>query len=220
MSERFFYAELNEENVCIGLIETDVAPEEISEGFVQVDSMDESLLFSIYNPDTGEWEKAEPPTPEPAETQLDRIEQEVKKSNDVLRQEGQAEMAQRAAFAMKLCAEPPVYAGLFKDAYPEWIADGEKEETGHISVYNGTVYQCNVSAQRIQEYAPDKATNNYNPYPEPDIDGIYPYVYGMGVIKDMLVRDNDKVYRCILETDKPYKLIYAPADVPAVFVEV
>lgn len=88
MNERFFYAELNEENVCIGLIETDVTPEEISEGFVQIDSMDESLLFSAYNPDTGEWDKPEPPTPEPAETQLDRIEQEVKKSNDVLRQEG------------------------------------------------------------------------------------------------------------------------------------
>lgn len=88
MSERFFYAELNEENVCIGLIETDVTPEEISEGFVQVDSMDESLLFSVYNADTGEWTKPEPPTPEPAETQLDRIEQEVKKSNDALRQEG------------------------------------------------------------------------------------------------------------------------------------
>ena len=88
MNERFFYAELNEENVCIGLIETDVTPEEISEGFVQIDSMDESLLFSAYNPDTGEWDKPEPPTPEPAETQLDRMEAALQKNYAQAQQEG------------------------------------------------------------------------------------------------------------------------------------
>ena len=71
--------------------------------------------------------------------------------------------------------------------------------------------------QKAVEYAPDIATNNYNPYPEPDADGVYPYVYGMGVIKGMRVREDGVVYCCILETESPYKLIYPPSAVPALF---
>lgn len=150
-------------------------------------------------------------------TQLDRIEKIVTEKNEELKKEGEEKLAKIAAAALSLTEEKPVYLGLFKAAYPEWVADGETEETGHVSVYNGIVYQCNVTIQRIPEYAPDKATNNYNPYPTPDEKGIYSYVYGMGVIKGMLIRDDGIVYRCVLETDKPYKLVYPPKDVPALF---
>ncbi len=70
------------------------------------------------------------------------------------------------------------------------------------------------------QWAPDIATNNYNPYPEPDADGVYPYIYGMGIKKDMLVRDDGVVYRCILNTGEgDYKLLYAPSTVPALFTK-
>lgn len=116
-------------------------------------------------------------------------------------------------------AEMAKQVAVFSDGYPEWVADGGMEETGHISFYpkTGMAYMCANSIQRFEHYTPDVATNNYNPYPVPDENGVYPYVCGMTVWKDMLVRDTDEIiYRCILSSGT-YKLIYEPKDVPSIF---
>lgn len=116
-------------------------------------------------------------------------------------------------------AEVAQNVAVFTEGYPEWVADGGTEETGHISFYpaTGMAYLCANAIQRIAEYAPDIATNNYNPYPEPNDAGVYPYVWGMTVWPDMLVRDTDGViYRCILPSGT-YKLVYEPKDVPSIF---
>ena len=110
--------------------------------------------------------------------------------------------------------------GIFRPGYPQWVPDGGTEAVGHMCQYQGMAYRCIVDTQRIEVYAPDIATNNYNPYPEPDADGVFPYVYGMGIKKDMLVRDDGAVYRCILNTGEgDYKLLYAPSAVPALFTK-
>lgn len=78
---RYAYAEINEQNICIGLTESGLSPEEVTDArFIPIDSIDESLLLATYHPDTGEWTQAEqPPAPEPEPTQLDRIESDVDK---------------------------------------------------------------------------------------------------------------------------------------------
>ena len=86
------------------------------------------------------------------------------------------------------------------------------------NLLKNTTYGLNALKSEITVVK--NATNNYNPYPEPDADGVYPYIYGMGVKKDMLVRDDGAVYRCILNTGEgDYKLLYAPSTVPALFTK-
>ena len=114
-------------------------------------------------------------------------------------------------------ANPDPEIGYFSDAYPEWVADNGLEETNHISRYNGVVYQCINAIQRYAHYAPDIATNNYNPYPEPDKDGVYPYVYGMGVKVGMKEKYNGVVYVAI---QAMVKQINPPSELPAIFQEV
>lgn len=116
-------------------------------------------------------------------------------------------------------AEVAQKVAVFAEGYPEWVADGGLEEAGHISFYPGTgmAYMCANAIQRFEHYTPDVATNNYNPYPEPNDAGVYPYVWGMTVWTDMLVRDTDgTIYRCILPSGT-YKLVYEPKDVPSIF---
>lgn len=110
---------------------------------------------------------------------------------------------------------------VFKKAYPEWIADGGTEEVNHITYYPKTdmAYICIGAAQRIAVYAPDLATNNYCPYPEPDENGVYPYIYGMLVWGGMKVRYEGTVYNCILADGSKYKLVYTPDQVPSVLTK-
>lgn len=115
--------------------------------------------------------------------------------------------------------EVAAQVSVFAEGYPGWVADGGLEETGHISFYPKTnmAYLCYNAIQRYEQYAPDIATNNYNPYPQADADGVYPYVYGMTVWPDMRVRDNRGIiYRCIL-ANGTYKLMYEPSEVPSIF---
>lgn len=114
-------------------------------------------------------------------------------------------------------SNPDPEIGYFSDGYPEWVADDGLEETNHISRYNGVVYQCINAIQRYAHYAPDIATNNYNPYPEPDKDGVFPYVYGMGVKVGMKEKYNGVVYVAIQAMTKQ---INPPSELPAIFQEV
>lgn len=114
-------------------------------------------------------------------------------------------------------ANPDPEIGYFSDGYPECVADNGLEETNHIRRYNGVVYQCINAIQRYAHYAPDIATNNYNPYPEPDKDGVYPYVYGMGVKVGMKEKYNGITYVAIQAMTKQ---INPPSELPAIFQEV
>lgn len=114
-------------------------------------------------------------------------------------------------------ANPDPEIAYFADGYPEWVADNGLEETNHISRYKGVVYQCINAIQRYAHYTPDVATNNYNPYPEPDKDGVFPYVYGMGVKVGMKEKYNGVVYVAIQAMTKQ---INPPSELPAIFQEV
>ena len=63
------------------------------------------------------------------------------------------------------------------------------------------------------------ATNNHCPYPEPDENGVYPYIYGMLVWGGMKVRYEGTVYNCILADGSKYKLVYTPDQVPSVLTK-
>lgn len=89
------------------------------------------------------------------------------------------------------------------------------KKTGHLSRYKGIVYKCINDIYRYETYAPDLATNNYNPYPEPDSDGVFPYVYGMGIEIGMKIKGNDgNIYEAIQAMTKQ---INPPEELPAIF---
>lgn len=91
-------------------------------------------------------------------------------------------------------------AGIFKTSYDKWVADDGLEKAGHISYYEETdmAYKCRTNIYRTKEYAPNIATNNYAPLPEPDRNGVYPYVYNMDTEIGMLVYDetDGNIYEC------------------------
>lgn len=86
------------------------------------------------------------------------------------------------------------------------------------------VYVKQPTLTSLDIYPPFSAGTEalYGSRPKPDTDGIYPYVYNMGIYEGMLVRDDDGVlYRSITGTyEKPTELLYHPKDVPALMVKV
>lgn len=126
-----------------------------------------------------------------------------------------------AAEKIKEAGDTAADIGKFRGFYDEWTADGGTQAAGSICEYEGKVYVCDVATQRIRGYEPATLLQtNYSLRPEPDAAGIYPYTWGMAVMKGMRVRENGVVYKCILETgDKHYKLIYPPSAVAALFTK-
>lgn len=123
-----------------------------------------------------------------------------------------------AGAEMALCAEVlPATAGIFTECFERWQPDGEIQKKGDVLQYQGMTYQCINDIQRFENFSPDIATNNYNPYPKPDENGIFHYVYGMGVSVGMLVRENDKIYKAVQNMTKQ---INPPSALPAIFQEV
>ena len=153
------------------------------------------------------------------QTGVDGLKEE--KSAKVELEKAQKAGATAMQMAVKAGADVTEQISVFKKAYPEWMADGGTEEVDHISYYPKTdmVYICIGAAQRIAVYAPDLATNNYCPYPEPDENGVYPYIYGMLVWGGMKVKYEGTEYRCILADGSKYKLVYTPDAVPSVFTK-
>lgn len=108
----------------------------------------------------------------------------------------------------------------FTQGYPEWVADEGIEPLYSVKYYPATkmAYICIALINRYAHYTPDVATNNYCPFPEPDADGIYPYVYGMLVWPGMKLAYEGATYKCILPAGT-YKLVYTPDTVPSVLVK-
>lgn len=126
-----------------------------------------------------------------------------------------------AAEKIKEAGDTAADIGKFRGFFDKWEADNSTQKAGTICEYDGKVYVCDVDTQRINGYEPATLLQtNYSLRPEPDAQGVYPYIWGMAVMKGMRVRENGVVYQCILETgDKHYKLIYAPSAVPALMVK-
>lgn len=118
----------------------------------------------------------------------------------------------------------PPTAGLFSKEFPKWQPDKQYKQN-ELFVYNevsGYVKQPRLISQI--EYEPFTVGTEalYGARPKPDSDGVYPYVYNMGIYAGILVRGNDgNVYRSKTGTyDTPTELLYEPKDVPAMLERV
>lgn len=215
-------------NVVIDMKESETAPyypPDIDGNTVYaVETTGETETGMYYHEDTGifDWEF---PEPETEETQLDRIEKQLNKSFDEIRAEGAAaasvnlmavgaEMTKAMATAKM---DVPATAGTFAEEWDEWTADEKTADAKSLWKYKGVGYQARTEIQKIDVYAPDKATNNYAVRPIPDVNGIYPGMINMDVSIDMKVRDweDGKVYICY--ANPITSLQWAPHNVPASF---
>lgn len=119
--------------------------------------------------------------------------------------------------AIEMDVELSPSIGIFTEAFPEWKADDRMQTTGSICKYKGIAYQCKKEIQRSREMSPDKAADYYHPFPEPDKDGNYPYVYGMKVREGMRIKDpNGKKYKAMESIEKMQN---PPSEMTEVFRE-
>lgn len=125
-----------------------------------------------------------------------------------------AELTEAIAAAQ---ADVPATAGTFAEGWKEWTADGETAAAKSLWLYKGTGYQARTAIQKIDNYAPDLATNNYAVRPIPDAKGIYPAVLNMDVSIGMKLRDAEdgKVYECY--ANPITSLQWQPHEVPSSF---
>lgn len=108
--------------------------------------------------------------------------------------------------------------GIFTEAFPEWKNDGKIQAAGSICKYQKIAYLCRRAVVREEYFRPDKATQYYHPFPEPDEDGIYPYTYGMSVIEGMKVRDpNGKKYKAFQAIQEQ---LNPPSELSSAFMEI
>lgn len=117
----------------------------------------------------------------------------------------------------------PPTAGLFEKSFPLWEADKEYKENDLFS-YNGCVGYVKQPSLTSQEIYPPFSTGTeslYGARPKPDTDGVYPYVYNMGIFEGMRVRGNDGfIYKSISGTyENPTELLYPPEEAPSLFVK-
>lgn len=117
----------------------------------------------------------------------------------------------------------PPTAGLFEKSFPLWEADKEYKKNDLFS-YNGCVGYVKQPSLTSQEIYPPFSTGTeslYGARPKPDTDGIYPYVYNMGIFEGMRVRGNDGlIYKSISGTyENPTELLYPPEEASSLFVE-
>lgn len=182
----------------------------------------------VYDSETGSVREPVIPEPEPEPsqpTQLDRIETAMNHTLDEIRAEGAAAasvqlLAVGAELTEALAAakmDVPATAGTFAGSWKEWTADGQTATAKSLWQYQGIGYQARTDIQKIEVYAPDKATNNYAVRPIPDANGIFPGMLNMDVSIGMKVRDweDGKVYLCY--ANPITSLQWAPHSVPASF---
>ena len=182
-------------------------PDAYGNEVTSVECSDDVTVGMIYDAETGSFSEYEPPEPEPTKkTQLDRIEEQLNKSFDEIRAEGAesasvqllavgAELTEALAAAKM---DVPATAGTFAGSWKEWTADGQTATAKSLWQYQGIGYQARTDIQKIEVYAPDKATNNYAVRPIPDANGIFPGMINMDVSIGMKVRDweDGQVYIC------------------------
>lgn len=122
-------------------------------------------------------------------------------------------------------SNPPMAdSGVFASGVEEWKPDTEYKLNDLFS-YDGNMGYVKQPTLTSQELYPPFSVGTealYGARPKPDTDGIYPYVYNMGIYEGMLVRDDDGVLYCSITgtQEKPTELLYHPKDVPAMMEKV
>ena len=108
---------------------------------------------------------------------------------------------------------------VFTAGAKEWVADNGTQAAKTYVEYKGMLYYVAAATQRFEQYNPETATNNYWVIPRP-VAGVFPYVSGMMVIKEMQVLDpNGKTYLCTLQSGE-YKLVNPPSEAASIFTEI
>ena len=135
-----------------------------------------------------------------------------------------AGIMQVKAYCTATSNPPMADSGVFASGVDEWKA-GVEYKLNDLFTYQGNMgYVKQPTLTSLDVYPPFSVGTEalYGARPKPDADGIYPYVYNMGIYEGMLVRDDDGfVYRSITGTqERPTELLYHPKDVPALLVKV
>ena len=166
--------------------------------------------------------------PEEISEQLANVLDEFSRTVVVLKEENTsmqtAGVAQIKAYCEATSNAPMADVGVFASGVDEWKA-GVEYKLNDLFTYQGNMgYVKQPTLTSLDVYPPFSTGTEalYGARPKPDADGIYPYVYNMGIYKGMLVRDDDGVlYRSIIGTqERPTELLYHPKDVPTLLEKV
>lgn len=119
---------------------------------------------------------------------------------------------------------PTADSGVFASGVEEWKPNTEYK-LNDLFTYQGNMgYVKQPTLTSLGVYPPFSVGTEalYGARPKPDADGVYPYVYNMGIYEGMLVRDDDGVlYRSITGTqERPTELLYHPKYVPTLLEKV
>lgn len=166
--------------------------------------------------------------PEEISEQLANVLDEFSGTVAVLKEENismqTAGMAQIKAYCEATSNAPMADVGVFVGGVEEWKPDTEYKLNDLFSYKGNMGYVKQPMLTSLDIYPPFSTGTEalYGARPKPDADGIYPYVYNMGIYEGMLVRDDDGVlYRSITGTqERPTELLYHPKDVPALLEKV
>lgn len=166
--------------------------------------------------------------PEEIPEQLANVLDEFSRTAVVLKEENTsmqtAGVAQINAYCEATSNAPMADVGVFASGVDEWKA-GVEYKLNDLFTYQGNMgYVKQPTLTSLDVYPPFSVGTEalYGARPKPDADGIYPYVYNMGIYKGMLVRDDDGVlYRSITGTqERPTELLYHPKYVPTLLEKV
>ena len=166
--------------------------------------------------------------PEEIPEQLANVLDEFSGTAVVLKEENismqTAGVAQIKAYCEATSNAPMADVGVFASGVDEWKA-GVEYKLNDLFTYQGNMgYVKQPTITSLDVYPPFSVGTEalYGARPKPDADGIYPYVYNMGIYEGMLVRDDDGVlYRSITGTqERPTELLYHPKYVPTLLEKV
>ena len=166
--------------------------------------------------------------PEEISEQLANVLDEFSGTVVVLKEENTsmqtAGVAQIKAYCEATSNAPMADVGVFASGVDEWKA-GVEYKLNDLFTYQGNMgYVKQPTLTSLDVYPPFSVGTEalYGARPKPDADGVYPYVYNMGIYKGMLVRDDDGVlYRSITGTqERPTELLYHPKYVPTLLEKV
>ena len=166
--------------------------------------------------------------PEEISEQLANVLDEFSRTAVVLKEENismqTAGVAQIKAYCEATSNAPMADVGVFASGVDEWKA-GVEYKLNDLFTYQGNMgYVKQPTLTSLDVYPPFSVGTEalYGARPKPDADGIYPYVYNMGIYEGMLVRDDDGVlYRSITGTqERPTELLYHPKYVPTLLEKV
>ena len=135
-----------------------------------------------------------------------------------------AGIMQVKAYCAATSNPPMADSGVFASGVEEWKPNTEYKLNELFSYEGNMGYVKQPTLTSLDIYPPFSVGTEalYGARPKPDADGIYPYVYNMGIYKGMLVRDDDGIlYRSITGTqERPTELLYHPKYVPTLLEKV